>query len=137
MAKKKYFTSWDEMIIGIREDSSHIFDEVCEELCEEANDLLSYYIYEQKAEVPSYQRTYEMDGLISYKKIGALNAEFYYNEKLIETIDNPYHNVLEEGGTIEQMVDVASWGREEDIRAFIAKRFPQMYREKAKKLGLL
>jgi hypothetical protein len=35
------------------------------------------------------------------------------------------------------MVDVASWGREEDIRAFIAKRFPQMYREKAKKLGLL
>jgi hypothetical protein len=137
MAKKKYFTSWDEMIIGIREDSARIFDEVCEELCEEANDLLSYYIYEQKAEVPSYQRTYEMDGLISYKKIGALNAEFYYNEKLIETIDDPYHNVLEEGGTIEQMVDVASWGREEDIRAFIAKRFPQMYREKAKKLGLL
>jgi hypothetical protein len=137
MAKKKYFTSWDEMIIGIREDSARIFDEVCEELCEEANDLLSYYIYEQKAEMPSYQRTYEMDGLISYKKIGALNAEFYYNEKLIETIDDPYHNVLEEGGTIEQMVDVASWGREEDIRAFIAKRFPQMYREKAKKLGLL
>ena len=136
MAKKQYYTSWDEMIIGIQNDCADIFDEVCEDLCAEANDLLTYYIYAQKAEVPSYQRTYEMDGLITYKKIGALNAEFYYNEKLITTIDNPYHNVLEEGGSIEEMVDMASWGRDEDIRAFIAKRFPQMYREKAKRLGL-
>ena len=129
MAKRKYYTSWNEMIIGIESDMADVFGLVCERLCEEVNDLLSYYIYVQKPEKDSYQRTYEMDGLLTYKRIGNLNAEFYYNDKLIETIDNPYHNVLDEGGTIEEMVDVASWGREEDIRDFIVREFPKLYRK--------
>lgn len=124
----KYYTSWDEMIIGIQSDLAGVFDSVCDKLCEEVNDLLSYYIYQQKPETDSYYRTYEMDGLVTYKKTGSLNAEFYYDDKLITTIDNPYHNMLEQGGTMQDMVDVASWGREEDIRAYIAKRFPQLYR---------
>lgn len=124
----KYYTSWNEMIIGIQSDLVGAFDLVCNKLCEEVNDLLSYYIYQQKPETDSYHRTYEMDGLVTYKKMGSLNAEFYYNDKLITTIDNPYHNMLEQGGTMQDMVNVASWGREEDIRAYIAKRFPQLYR---------
>ena len=62
----KYYTSWDEMIIGIQSDFAKVFDSVCNKLCEEVNELLSYYIYAQKPETDSYQRTYEMDGLLTY-----------------------------------------------------------------------
>lgn len=133
---RKYYTSFDEMIIGIRKDLEVVFDVVCKELCEELNDLLFYYIYEQKAEnVDVYKRTFQMTGIVDYKKIGSLNAEFYYDERLITTIDNPFHNMLEQGGTMEQMVDVASWGRDEDIRAYIVKRFPQLCRIHMKQLN--
>lgn len=131
MAKKKYFTSWDEMIVGIRDDLTEYFDEVCEELCQELNEMVDVYIYINKPESENYDRTYEMsDGIVSWKKLGATNAEFYFNQKPIVTIDNPYHHALEEGATMDEMFDLASWGRLEDMRAYIVKRFPQLYRAK-------
>ena len=136
MAKKKYYTSWDEMIIGLSKGCEEIFDLVCETLVEEINDLLDVYIY-GKPETDSYDRTYEMsDGLTRYKKIGSFNAEFYFDSKPIVTIDNPYHNLLEEGGTMDEMVDLASFGRLEDIKAYIVKRFPQLYRKYMKEFGM-
>lgn len=132
MAKKKYYTSWDEMVIGIRKDCAEYFDEVCEELVEELNDLVDAYIY-GKPETENYDRTYEMsDNIVSYKKIGEYNAEFYFNQEPITTIDNPYHNALAEGYTMDEMFDFASFGRLEDMRDYIVKRFPQLYRLKMK-----
>ena len=133
MANKKYFTSWDEMIIGLTNDAKNVFDDVCEALCVELNDILVAYTY-GKPETESYIRTYEMaDGnIVSYKKIGALNAEFYFDQEPIVTIDNPHHNILEEGGTMEQLVDYATFGRVEDMRNYIVKRFPQLYRKALK-----
>ena len=52
----KYYTSWDEMIIGIQSDLAGVFDSVCDKLCKEVNDLLSYYIYQQKPETDSYYK---------------------------------------------------------------------------------
>ena len=87
---------------------------------EELEDLIVGYIY-SKPETDTYMRTYEMSekGLVTYKKLGKLNAEFYFDGKHIVTIDNPYHNVLDEGGTLEEMVDIASYGRIEDMRAYL------------------
>ena len=39
MAKKQYFTSWDEMIIGVQNDLANAFDDVCDVLCVELNDI--------------------------------------------------------------------------------------------------
>lgn len=134
MAKRKYFTSYDEMIVGIRADLADKFDLVCDTLCEELNDLLAYYVYEiKKPEKNGYDRTYEMDNhIVKYKKKGLLNAEFYFDDKLITEIDNPHHHILEEGGTMEELVDLATWGRLEDMRDYIVKRFPQLYRKAMK-----
>ena len=133
MANKKYFTSWDEMIIGINNDCANAFDNVCDVLCQELNDMLTAYVY-GKEETPTYERTFEMsDGnIVNYKKIGALNAEFYFDQEPIVTIDNPHHNILDEGGTMEQLVDYATFGRVEDMKAYIVKRFPQLYRQAMK-----
>lgn len=134
MASKKYFTSWDEMIIGINKGCIEVFDLVCDALVEELNEVLIYWVYENKHEGEFYQRTFEMsDGLVKCKKSG-MNAEFYFDEKPIVTIENPYHNILEEGGTMDELVDLATFGRLEDIRAYIVKRFPQLYRQYAKEL---
>lgn len=135
MAKKKYYTSFDELVIGLTNDCAQIFDLVCEQLKEELEDLIVGYIY-SKPETDTYMRTYEMaeKGLFTYKKLGKLNAEFYFDGKHIVTIDNPYHNVLDEGGTLEEMVDIASYGRVEDMRAYLVKRFPQLYRQYIKNL---
>ena len=134
MAKKKYFTSWDEMIIGIREDCEGVFDEVCEALCVELNDMITAYTYQDEPEF--YDRQFEMDGstgeLVKYKKIGNLNAEFYFDDEPIATVDNPHHHIIEQGGTMEELVDLATWGRVEDIKAYIVKRFPQLYRKALK-----
>ena len=102
---------------------------------EELEDLIVGYIY-SKPETDTYMRTYEMaeKGLVTYKKLGKLNAEFYFDGKHIVTIDNPYHNVLDEGGTLEEMVDIASYGRVEDMRTYLVKRFPQLYRQYVKNL---
>ena len=135
MAKKKYYTSFDELVIGLTNDCAQIFDLVCEQLREELEDLIVGYIY-SKPETDTYMRTYEMaeKGLVTYKKLGKLNAEFYFDGKHIVTIDNPYHNVLDEGGTLEEMVDIASYGRIEDMRVYLVKRFPQLYRQYIKNL---
>ena len=131
MAKKKYYTSWDEMIIGLNEDCANAFDTVCDQLVEEIQDMIDYWVYQVKPE-KTYQRTYELsDNIVRCKKNG-LNAEFYLDDEPVVTVYNPYHHVLEEGGTMEDMVDVASNGRMEDIRAFVAKRFPQLYRKAMK-----
>lgn len=133
MAKKKYYTSFDEMIIGIRQDCANAFDDVCDVLCQELNDILVGYVY-GKEETESYDRTFEMSegNIVQYKKIGATNAEFYFDNKPIVTIDNPHHNVLQEGGTMEDLVDYATFGRVEDMKAYIVKRFPQLYRKAMK-----
>lgn len=130
MANKKYYTSWDEMIIGINKSCSDAFDDVCEALCVELNDLLTSYVYGKNYMPTWYDRTYEMaDGnIVNYKKIGATNAEFYFDQEPIVTIDNPHHNVLDEGGTMEDLVDYATFGRVEDMKNYIVKRFPQLYR---------
>lgn len=136
MASKKYFTSWDEMIIGLTSDIRGVFDDVCEVLCQELNDMITAYTYNK--EPKEYDRTFEMsDGdLVRYKKIGSLNAEFYLNDEPITTIDNPHHHILEEGGTMEELVDFATLGRMEDMKDYIVKRFPQLYRKALKgKLG--
>lgn len=133
---KKYFTSWDEMIIGLTKDAQGVFDDVCEVLCQELNDMITAYTYQD--EPVYYDRTFEMsDGnLVSYKKKGKLNAEFYFNDKPITEIDNPHHHVLEQGGTMEELVDLATNGRVEDMKNYIVKRFPQLYRKALKgKLG--
>jgi hypothetical protein len=121
------------MIVGIRADLVDKFDLVCDKLCEELNDLLTHYVYEIK-KPEEYYRTYEMDDnhIVKYKKIGLLNAKFYFDDKLITEIDNPYHHILEEGGTMEELVDLATWGRLEDMKDFIVKRFPQLYRKAMK-----
>lgn len=135
MAKKKYYTSFDELVIGLTNDCAQIFDLVCEQLREELEDLIVGYIY-SKPETDTYMRTYEMaeKGLVTYKKLGKLNAEFYFDGKHIVTIDNPYHNVLDEGETLEKMVDIASYGRIEDMKTYLVKRFPQLYRQYVKNL---
>ena len=109
MAKRKYFTSYDEMIVGIRADLADKFDLVCDTLCEELNDLLAHYVYEIKTP-DVYDRTYEManEHIVKYKKKGKLNAEFYFDDKLITEIDNPHHHILEEDGTMEELVDLAT-----------------------------
>lgn len=133
MAKKKYYTSWDEMIIGLNNDCADVFYDVCDVLCSELNDMIIAYTY-GKAEGDWYDRTFEMQdgGIVKYKKIGALNAEFYFDDEPIVTIDNPHHNILQEGGTMEQLVDYATFGRVEDMRDYIVKRFPQLYRKALK-----
>lgn len=133
MAKKQYFTSWDEMIIGVQNDLANAFDDVCDVLCVELNDMLISYTY-GKEESEWYDRTYEMaDGnIVTYRKLGATNAEFYFNQEPIVTIDNPHHNILQEGGTMEQLVDYATFGRVEDMKDYIVKRFPQLYRQAMK-----
>ena len=45
MAKKKYYTSFDEMMIGIRQNCENAFDDVCDVLCQELNDMLVGYVY--------------------------------------------------------------------------------------------
>ena len=70
----------------------------------------------------------ESGNIVTYRKLGATNAEFYFNQEPIVTIDNPHHNILQEGGTMEQLVDYATFGRVEDMRDYIVKRFPQLYR---------
>jgi len=129
MAKKQYYTSWDEMIIGIQNDCANAFDDVCDNLCQELNDMLVAYAYNGTPDY--YQRTFEMsDGnIVHYKKTGATNAEFYFKDDMITTIDNPHHHILEEGGTMEQLVDLATYGRVEDMKDYIVKRFPQLYRQ--------
>lgn len=128
MAKKQYYTSFDELMVGLNSDLADKFDLVCDKLVDEIQDMIDYWVYQAKPE-QTYMRTYELsDNIVRCKKNG-LNAEFYLDDKPIVTIDNPYHHVLEEGGTMEEMVDVASFGRMEDIKAFVAKRFPQLYRE--------
>ena len=133
---KKYFTSWDEMIIGLTKDAQGVFDDVCDVLCQELNDMITAYTYQDTPVY--YDRTFEMsDGnLVSYKKLGALNAEFYFNDEPITEIDNPHHHILEQGGTMEELVDFATNGRVEDMKDYIVKRFPQLYRKAMKgKLG--
>lgn len=127
---KKYYTSFDELIIGLTDKCEKVFDSVCEQLRKELEDLIVGYIY-NKSESDTYMRTYEMaeKGLVTYRKLGKLNAEFYFDGKYITTIDNPYHNVLDEGGTLEEMVDIASYGRIEDMKMYLVKRFPQLCRQ--------
>ena len=95
--------------------------------------MLAHYVYEIKTP-DVYDRTYEManEHIVKYKKKGKLNAEFYFDDKLITEIDNPHHHILEEDGTMEELVDLATWGRLEDMRDFIVKRFPQLYRKAMK-----
>ena len=73
MAKKKYYTSFDELVIGLTNNCVQIFDLVCEQLKEELEDLIVGYIY-SKPETDTYMRTYEMaeKGLVTYKKLGKL-----------------------------------------------------------------
>ena len=132
MAKKQYYTSWEEMIIGIQKDYANAFDRVCEQLCEELNELIIGYTYGK--EEKEYDRTFEMaDGdIVHYRKLGTTNAEFYFKDDMITTIDNPHHHILEEGGDMEDLVDYATFGRVEDMRNYIVKRFPQLYRQAMK-----
>ena len=133
MAKKQYYTNFNEMIIGIQQDCANAFDDVCEVLCQELDDMIIAYTY-GKAEGDYYDRTFEMEngGIVHYKKIGVNNAEFYFDDEPITTIDNPHHNILQEGGTMEDLVDYATFGRVEDMRDYIVKRFPQLYRQAMK-----
>ena len=134
MAKKQYYTSWDELVVGIQKDCANAFDDVCGVLRQELNDMLVSYTYDGNPEY--YQRTYEMtdNEIVKCKKQGKTNAEFYFDESVIDSnyINNPEHHALEQGMTMEEMVDLATFGRVEDMKTYAAKRFPQLYRKAMK-----
>lgn len=130
MGKKKYFRSYDELVFGVYEDCKQAFHETAEQLRDDVKSLIDVYIY-SKPEMPSYERTFEMeeDDMVQLN-INGLNASINFSELPIETVDNPHHHILEEGGTMDDLVNLATGERLEDIKDYVYKNLPKIYRSK-------
>ena len=131
MAKKKYYRNFNELMVGIYEGCQEAFNDTCEQLREDVEDLVSdVYIYGKPEQ--TYDRTFEMESGIVDVEIDGLNAEIVFNDDPIETIDNPHHHALEQGETMEGLVDLATGGRLQDIKNYVYNKFPKIFRDKMK-----
>lgn len=138
---KGYFTDWESMIMAIREGCEEAFKEACEELCQEANERIRGGIY-GNLHSGSYDdfRTYELAD-VEYLKcnFSGTYCWFTFNDKefMSLTIDNPVHHGLSDDkgngysadGFMWKIIDTNHDNVMNDVRDYIQKEFPKIYRK--------
>lgn len=139
-----YYNDWDSMIQGIKVGLQKAFNEACEKICEGADELIRGAIYSNNMGI-TYEpfRTYEM-GAISYLTPHISGTECYFsfdNKDIMSlTVDNPPHHGLEDYDPESFMVQIIDDHDNkqfvDEVKDYIQKEFPKVYRECCKKNGL-
>lgn len=146
---KGYYNDWDTMVVGIKVGLQRAFEEACNEVCEKADEIIRGAIYSNNmGETYDDFRTYEM-GAIGYLKANVSGTYCYFtfgNEEILTlTQDNPEHHALTDDphngyDTDSFMVDIIDDHDNkqflEEVKYFIQKEFPNIYRERCRANGL-
>ena len=142
---KGYFTDWEEMVVALKKGLTVAFQEACQELCDEANKRIRGGIY-GNLHGGTYDefRTYELAD-VEYLKpnFSGTYCWFTFNDKefMSLTIDNPEHHALSDDSGNGYDVDGFMWNIinpnheqfMDDVRDYIQKEFPKIYRKYCKK----
>ena len=146
---KGYYGDWESMIVGIKKGLQQAFNEACDELCERGNEIIRGAIYSNNmGETYEPFRTYEM-GAISYltAHISGTECYFAFDNKDILSLSpsNPPHHAFTndkgngydpESFMIQIIDDHDNKQFVDEVRDYIQKEFPKVYRECCRKNGL-
>lgn len=145
MAKygRGYYTDAKSLLIGMQEGLTEAFEMTCEELVDDIKSFTDVYIYSQPEKENYSPRTGEFRDSIDYTSYSVSNglqeAIFHIDTSKIQTIDNPFHHVLEMGGTGDDLFNIVSdqhGGMRDDIEFWLRDEFPKKYRANCKALGI-
>lgn len=132
-----YYSSWDDMLVGIQKGCQDALEPTAEELLQGVNDLISQ-IYRSKPR--EYTRTMEIQNSVTYQ-IGELSITFLFRGESFFTIDTIHHHYLEQGYSVEDMVE--SVGEQhaldnllDDIKSYIQQNFSAIYKRYCREMGL-
>ena len=141
---KGYYNDWESMVVGIQVGLQEAFRMACEEICEGADELIRGAIYSNNmGETYEPFRTYEM-GAISYLQPHISGTYCYFtfdNQDILSlTVENPPHHGLENYDPNSFIVEIINDHDKKDfvdeVRDYIQKEFPNVYRECCRKLQI-
>lgn len=141
-----YYNDWESMMQGIKVGLQSAFEEACSIICEGADELIRGAIYSNNmGETYEPFRTYEM-GAIGYLTPHISGTECYFafdNQEILSlSKDNPPHHALSddkgngydpESFMIQIIDDHDDKEFVNEVRDYIQKEFPKIYRECCRK----
>ena len=142
---KGYYNDWESMMQGIKVGLQSAFNEACDIICEGADELVRGAIYSNNmGETYEPFRTYEM-GAINYVTAHISGTECYFafdNQEILSlNVENPPHHGLEDYDPESFMIQVINYHDDkqfvEEVRDYIQKEFPKVYRECCRKNKLV
>lgn len=138
-----YFTDMESLVIGIDEGLKKAFIMTCEQLVEGIKDWCDVDIYSKEESDRYTPRTGEFRESWDYDIItvskGLQEAQFVVRESAFKTVDNPFHNVIEQGGLgddMRQVVFAQNKDLKDDIELWIRDNFEKKYRANCMALGI-
>lgn len=140
-----YYNDWESMMQGIKIGLQDAFEEACQIICERADELIRGAIYSNNmGETYEPFRTYEM-GAISYLTPHISGTECYFafdNQDIMSlTVDNPPHHGLENYDSESFMIQIINDHDDKEfvneVRDYIQKEFPNIYRECCRKHNII
>ena len=146
---KGYYNDWESMIQGIKVGLQDAFEEACYKICSGADELIRGAIYSNNMG-KTYEpfRTYEM-GAIDYLTPHINGTECYFtfdNQDIMSlTLENPQHHGLTddkgngydaESFMVQIIDDHDNKDFVDEVKDYIQKEFPKVYRECCRKNGL-
>lgn len=139
-----YYTDADSLLVSIKQGLSKAFELTCEELVDEIKQWTDVDIYSQPESENYSPRTEEFREAWDYELYtvtdGLQQAQFVVRTDKITTHDNPFHTIIEKGGTGEDLRNIVfaqTDSLEEDIEFWIKDEFAKKYRANCKKLGIV
>jgi hypothetical protein len=140
---KGYFSDMSTLTIGIEEGLAEAFRLTCEQLLDDIRSWTDADIYSKPESDRYTPRTGEFREAWDYDIYtvtdGFQQADFVVRTDKIETRDNPFHTVIEDGGTgddLKEILFAQTDNLKEDIEFWIRDNFQRIYRENCKALGI-